>query len=124
MRKIIFLMVVVLSLFTIIACSGYYGMVVIVFNISYFLIFIKDMGRRGERKLVWFITFLFLGPVAVTWYKSYRKQKDAEVVKGNKLYRLAKHFFLPWSIYALLLPIFWVQYFLLIWFPIFPSAPL
>ncbi|MTI94696.1 MAG: hypothetical protein FH749_04285 [Firmicutes bacterium] len=76
---------------------------VLLFSALYFLTYYRDMEQRGERKLIWLLKFLFLGPIAAAWYKVYRKQ-EAETDQGSNIYRLAKGFLLPWSLYVLALP--------------------
>ncbi len=78
----------------------------VLMNIAFFLLSLTDMRRRGESRPGWFFRFLLLGPLAITWYKTYRKPADhtSETVERN-LYSLAENLIKPWSIYVLMAPL-------------------
>ncbi len=81
------------------------SLVLLIYNTIYFSFYSRDMRIRKENKLAWLFKYMLLGPLAVAWYKSYRKAKEGEAEsRGGKLYKLAKNIIIPWSIYALTLP--------------------
>lgn len=85
---------------------------ILILNFIIFWFYYRDMKRRGERCSSWVLKFLFLGPLAVMWYRTYRKPADGEVIRGSRLHNLAKNFSVNWSIYLLLLPIIFTVLFM------------
>lgn len=83
-------------------------LIVVVFNLVSFLVYLKDMKIRGEKRLLWFFLFLLLGPLAIAWYKSSRKLLKDDDVSGGKLHNFARCFILPWTIYILVLPALYI----------------
>ncbi len=87
---------------------------ILILNLIIFWLCSGDMKRRNERYRSWVLRFLFLGPLAVTWYRTYRKPADGGIIRGSRLHNLAKNFAINWGIYLLLLPILFIVLFMFV----------
>lgn len=76
----------------------------IIFNMIFFAFYFRSMKREKARIPLWVFVFLFLGPLAPPLYKS-RKKEDEILTKKSKVHLLTKNFLIPWTVYALILPI-------------------
>ena len=81
-----------------------FGLLIIWFilNLAYFLFFSRDMEWREEKKWVWLIRFMLVGPLAATWYLSCRKPTDSRAAGGSRLFHLSRNFIIQWTLY------FWI----------------